>query len=397
MSVDRTRRFDLPGIQDLNKDQDEALARPMDGQHLVIGGPGTGKSVVALLKARRLGEKNKLYGALVYNHLLYHSNRHLFGKENVFPAGTWDRWFRRLYGRIFGSDIPTLEPKKLGGYSPINWAAVKERIKKLSEDLDHSDKYIVIDEGQDIPPPFYEALTNLGFENFYVVADQNQQIHADSCSSRRDIEDSLGIESCDVLELTTNYRNTHSIAALASHFYPDDKSSPPVNSPEPSLSAVAPELLTYGTEDTATLDAVASNILQLCDRNPRKLVGVIVPNNRVREKFNQALHQANPTLDNEKPPIQTFASGQNDAPDFGSGGILVINAQSCKGLEFDTVILADIDSHQPKQRDSYVLKSRFYVMVSRARDQVIMLRTGPQCHYVEALLPKIDNPILVRK
>jgi len=29
MPIDRTRLFSLPGIQDLNKDQDEALALPM--------------------------------------------------------------------------------------------------------------------------------------------------------------------------------------------------------------------------------------------------------------------------------------------------------------------------------------------------------------------------------
>jgi hypothetical protein len=64
MPVDRTRRFALPGIQDLNKDQDEALARPLAGQHLIIGGPGTGKSVVALLRAKRLATSEKTYRTL---------------------------------------------------------------------------------------------------------------------------------------------------------------------------------------------------------------------------------------------------------------------------------------------------------------------------------------------
>jgi DNA helicase IV len=69
---------------------------------------------------------------------------------------------------------------------------------------------------------------------------------------------------------------------------------------------------------------------------------------------------------------------------------MVITAQSCKGLEFDTVILADIDQHQPK-RDAHTLKARFYVMVTRAREQVILLRTGAPCPVVEGLLPKDSN------
>jgi DNA helicase IV len=114
----------------------------------------------------------------------------------------------------------------------------------------------------------------------------------------------------------------------------------------------------------------------------------------VREKFNDALSRANPELDNDKPPVRTFVSGQKELPDFGQGGIMVINAQSCKGLEFDTVILADIDQHQPK-RDPHALKSRFYVMVARAREHLMLLRTG-NCPDVDKLLPT-DPSILVRK
>jgi DNA helicase-2/ATP-dependent DNA helicase PcrA len=160
-------------------------------------------------------------------------------------------------------------------------------------------------------------------------------------------------------------------------------------------AAATPELWTYGTANTATLAEIAGKILQLSDRYPRKLIGIITPNNKVRVKFIKALNNANPALDNEKPPIQTFVSGQRVFPNFGQGGLMIINAQSCKGLEFDTVILADIDQHQPK-RDSYALKARFYVMVARAREQVMLLRTGNICPVVDGLLPT-DPSILARK
>ena len=84
MPNDRTRRFTLPGIHELNKDQDEALALLIEGPHLIIGGPGTGKSVVALLRARRLAKNNMNFGVLVYNNTLRHSNRHLFGTDQRF-------------------------------------------------------------------------------------------------------------------------------------------------------------------------------------------------------------------------------------------------------------------------------------------------------------------------
>lgn len=394
MPVDRTRQFRLPGIQDLNKDQDEALALPVEGQHLIVGGPGTGKSVVALLRARRLAQNNRTYRTLVYNRLLDHSNRHLFGSEQTFSAQTWDSWFRKIYGDFFGT-VPTLEPDYLGGYRPIDWNAVEQQVQSLDEIENQSDKFLVIDEGQDMPPAFYRMLTNMGFENFYVTADQNQQIHPDKCSSRQDIENTLAIEPGDTLELKINYRNTRPIASLAQHFYPADPASPKPDLPHASSSAVTPELWTYGHTNTQTFGQIADRILQMSDRNPRWLIGIITPNNTVRMKFNDGLVYANLKLDNGKPPIQTFVSGQRELPNFDQGGLMIINAQSCKGLEFDTVILADIDQHQPK-RDQHALMARFYVMVARAREQVILLRTGNVCPVVDGLLPT-DPTILARK
>ena len=54
------RKFELPGIQDLGKEQEAARALPREGQHLIVGGPGTGKSVLALIRARRQGAGLKL-------------------------------------------------------------------------------------------------------------------------------------------------------------------------------------------------------------------------------------------------------------------------------------------------------------------------------------------------
>lgn len=394
MPIDRTRRFTLPGIHELNKDQDEALALPVEGQHLIIGGPGTGKSVVALLRARRLAQNDKTYRTLVYNHLLDHSNRHLFSSEEILSAKTWHAWFWGIYKHFFGS-VPMLEPNSPNGFRPIDWDAVELQVQSLERVSDQSDKYIVIDEGQDMPPAFYRTLAQLGFENFFVAADQNQQIHPDRCSSRQDIENSLAIEPDDTVELKTNYRNTRPIAQLARHFYTDDPASPRPDLPDPTPAAQTPELWAYDAPNKAPLAAIADNILKLADRNPRKLIGIITPDKEVQRKFQDALCHANPVLDNGKPPIQSFVSGQRELPNFGEGGIMIINAHSCKGLEFDTVILADIDQHKPKG-ELHALKARFYVMVSRAREQLILLRNGNLCPVVDGLLPT-DLSILVRK
>ena len=46
-----------------------------------------------------------------------------------------------------------------------------------------------------------------------------------------------------------------------------------------------------------------------------------------------------------RPGIVTFWGDERPQVRFEEGGILVINAKACKGLEFDTVVLADIDEY----------------------------------------------------
>lgn len=74
---------------------------------------------------------------------------------------------------------------------------------------------------------------------------------------------------------------------------------------------------------------------------------------------------------------------------------MVINAQSCKGLEFDVAILADIDAHQPRNNED-ALKKRFYVMVTRAREQAILLRSGAANPLLDRLLPN-NAAVLMRR
>ena len=67
MIMNNKREFKLPSVEDLDKEQDVILRLPEDGIFLVTGGPGTGKSVVSLIRRNRV-KKSKNYINLDYNH-----------------------------------------------------------------------------------------------------------------------------------------------------------------------------------------------------------------------------------------------------------------------------------------------------------------------------------------
>ena len=98
---------------------------------------------------------------------------------------------------------------------------------------------LVIDEGQDMPPRFYQALAEMGFEHFFVVADQNQQI-TDQHSKVNDIADALDLDPDARIELRENYRNSYPVARLARAFCVGDPASPCTRLPAPGVSALTP-------------------------------------------------------------------------------------------------------------------------------------------------------------
>ena len=327
------RRFELPGIQDLSKEQEAVRALPREGQHLIVGGPGTGKTVVALIRARRYQRDQDDYVFLVFNHLLHRASAQLFPGE--LSGATWWAWFRDQFETIAGETLPRKSAER-GDFRQIDWDGVRKVVSRRpvsSRPPITNAPFLIIDEGQDMPPQFYRVLVALGFESFFVAADQNQQIHDEHNSSRRDIETELAIDTEDVVELKHNYRNCGPVAKLARAFYTGDPASPQVDLP--SRHGPAALLCDYTERRFA---GICRRILKLVDRDPATLIGVIAPNNEVRERYlvemRNARHEllkATQGLDNGAPRIETFFGQHRPDVRFDEGGILVTQCPRLQG------------------------------------------------------------------
>lgn len=391
------KRLELPRIRELTKEQERARALPLQGQHLIVGGPGTGKSVVALLRAQRLASERSDYRFLVFNHLLHRASRALYGEG--LKSDTWMSWFFKEYQRLTGQKAPLLPTENPTDFQPIDWPTTLADVRDINWDDGQPPAMpaLVIDEGQDMPPQFYECLATLGFENFYVVADQNQQI-TDQNSSRQDLQDALVLDSDQVIELRRNFRNSHAIARLAAVFRPDDPASPAPDLPSAGKGAGAaslPVLLEYRREQ---MREVAHRILIRWMNQPRCLIGVITPNNRIRSRYFEELGESSGAhmVQGRRARIETFFGTHRPDIEMDRVDILVINVQACKGLEFDVVVCADIDAHQVvTSNDRDILRKQLYVMLSRSRKQVVLLKRDGKSGPIDGLLPQ-DPSILQR-
>ena len=369
------RKFRLPGEEELNKDQDRVLALPEDGQYLIVGGPGTGKSVVALLRALKYQE-NKDYVFLVYNHVLETSTCQLI--DIRLRGTTLPKFIYKLHWHLFREYMPEIEK-----YKP-DYVLLIKKIMELENKA--KTQHLIIDEGQDMPPKYYEALQYTGYENFFIVADQNQQI-TDDHSSRHELTDILGLEPEDVIELKINYRNSHPIALLAQHFYTDKAS------PLPELPKMA-SLETPVFYDALKNDTTFEMILREADKDDRKLIVVVVANDEIRNKYVNGIRNLDINLDNIRPVVSTYSSKGNKAVniDFSQGGIVILNDKSIKGLEFDIVYII-LDGFKIYNNDKTSMKKRLYVMSSRAIEKLALVST----QHESAILSLLPNDSAIMK
>ena len=376
---------ELPQLHNLTKQQQKILRLPLDGQYLVVGAPGTGKSVIALHRMKKYEGQKSQPKVLTFNHVLASHTSQLFSCD----PSTAMKWLYQIQYKLTTKYMPErTSPSNVKKQFNPDYDQLKTIFRDYYKKEPIQD--LIVDEGQDLPPGYYESLMELGFENFFIVGDQNQQI-TENNSSRQDLEMVLGLSSCDVIELDENFRNTGPIALFCQHFHTDRASPLPTLPDRPSL--LKPTLINY-----LTVNSCVETILRSADRDTGKLIGVIVATETRREDYVNKLSTMDIKRDNEKPIISSYSSNQkhkNININFSMGGIVVLCDKSVKGIEFDSVYII-LDGLKMTGSNEDLMRKRLYVMASRAKDELFLMQNASYPNVeVEALLPK-ETHILER-
>lgn len=286
--------------------------------------------------------------------------------------------------------LTDFSPLELGEWQ-FDWERMLDQYLELEEEKQIDWGHLIIDEAQDFPPEMFKFLRAAGrcLENggMTILADENQRLFEGKNASLEEIRQNLKIKETQEFRLTQNFRNTLPIALLARHFYVGLATGTPEL---PERNGSKPKLIATNTQEKQ-LEYI-QNFLQM--RGAQE-VAIVVDNDQDRVFYLNNLKMALPNY-----KVQHYSSADpstSEYLDFDEQGVItVLNRRSCKGLEFDTVFIPDLQNFSFSDTELTNFKMNMYVLCSRARSELVLIyRENPlqQARILE-LLPNKESGLM---
>jgi DNA helicase-2/ATP-dependent DNA helicase PcrA len=214
-------------------------------------------------------------------------------------------------------------------------------------------RHLIVDEMQDYTPIQYAVLGQLFSCPMTILGDSHQAVNPFSSSSLSTIHEIF--PDADCLELHKSYRSTTEITDFAQHISRNDKLvAIERHGQAPSVTACA--------DDWEQVEQI-TELIDRCRRNDYRSLAVICKTAARAEKLYSSLTDAGAELTLLDHDSTAFAAG-----------VVITSAHISKGLEFDMVVVPDVDS------DTYanaVDKSMLYIACTRAMHELHLT------HYAE--------------
>jgi len=318
---------------------------------IVFGCAGSGKTMLAVEKARRLANEGFSVLLTCYNSRLADwlsaSLHHLSGiKVAHFHKLCIDTAKQAHVG------IPPLESDVVQGDEKYYFGSVlPQALVDASTQLGPQYNAVIVDEGQDFHGSWWVALDALLVDPksdvFYIFSDDNQNIYAGAMQEYPFVSPSI--------TLNTNCRNTQEIHRLVSRYYRgslDIRSQGPMGR-KPEIVPTAP-----GDDVKETLRVVLHRLTHDQQVRASEII-VLTPRAEPNSVLRAGTRLGNFTL--------TWSTTANERE------IQCSTIHSFKGLERPVVILAEMELSSGD-----MLNRLIYIAVSRARNHVIVLGQLPE-------------------
>lgn len=360
---------------ELNDEQTEVIALPLDGSHLVIGPPGSGKTNLLLLRANYAtlaGHPNIaviVFTRTLQEFIISGASQYDFPASKVMTCIGWQSSLIREYG----GTVPQADDFQ------SRRAIQAEMLRELIDRNGLKDLYdlILLDEAQDYTPAEIEMFDRLS-RHLFVVADSRQKIY-----DTDDPFDAIKSRVDSVHELRFHFRNGIQICRLADAIGKDRDGYKPLegtsNYDEESRPSVVSEHRCKDIDDQISKIFEALQ-LQLT-AYPEELLGICCPRNSEVDAVWNAIRES------EFGDIAVLQKSGEHAKFSPEIRICVSTLHAAKGLEFRALHLAGAE-HIKSFRQYQ--KNVAYTSVTRAKTSLTIYYSENLPGYLEGALAKLQ-------
>jgi superfamily I DNA/RNA helicase len=326
----------LVPFSSLTPEQQNAALMPTDNHRAIVGGPGSGKTLVLLHRFaylfQRSGAKADACRMFVFTTTLKDFIRAALPDTHV-PADlvtTFDKWCVDVYKTHIGATLPRriVGRRNLPDFAAIR-AAVHQAVTQRGL-LRHSYEFVMVDEGQDLTTQAVDIVASVA-KHVTVAMDGKQQLY-DEGAAEGGILKALGLKRQNV-SLVAGFRCNPMITALAAHFLPTTRQQEEFRLQSRSASGDRQRPLLLISPDWQTEKARLAELMRMRFAQGES-VGVLLPRRNLVFGYAEGFR----ALD-----IDVVTDGR-DGVDFGDPRPKILTYHEAKGLTFDTVFLPRLDT-----------------------------------------------------
>jgi superfamily I DNA/RNA helicase len=370
----------------LSNDQIIVNNLPVDKNFVVEGGPGSGKTMLALMRAQKILEIGEAkFGNTVPKILFIVFNRPLkiflendISRSNLesVEAKTYHEWLWHLYGDVANNRPPQHKPFQ------HKWEEVKQDLETWRSEKLIGYDHILVDESQDLPIELIEVLYSIS-ENITVFIDEEQNISDEVSTAPAHVVNIICDSPRSRLFLTSNHRNYQEILELGGLF-----TSSVISGKAIKGEGRLPMLL-LGSED-----AFIQRVFEYRNDNPDQIIAVLVSDGEKRDSYYDDLSEKG--VDTQKYLPRSANASNVSGFSLDTNGIKLLTVDVSKGLEFDAVFIASIDA--PYWKNSKQKKNLAMVTITRAKERLFLhaVKEDKSCASI-FLSIVLEHPELIEK